>query len=784
MKKLFFFILLIIILVSLSWFKPIWAQDLNSLSLKEKAELLKKYKGKLPTPPSKNYYQSADFFKTSDSPQLKNDSTGKFSGKEILGIKHTSQSQTIGSLKKLPDFQDLLPFGMELFQGGNQNDIPTDIPSASDYILGPGDNVIIYLWGRAEKEYNLTLDREGKIFIPQVGEIVCWGLNLDQLTKRAKEQFSKVFSEFDLTVSLGKIRSIRIYIAGEVKKPGAYTVSSLTSLFNALYLAGGPNERGSMRTIKLMRQGKPKAIVDLYNLLLKGDNTSDVRLQTGDVIFVPVAGPQVAIRGKVKRSAIYELKGGETTLDILKLAGNATPEAYLERVMMERISKDNEWKVIDLNLDQQSDKVDNIKLVDGDRLTVYSIFDAKKNIVAVFGHVKHPGYYERNDSTYVSDLIKLAQLRPYDVYFGRADLFRRYPDRRIEDIPIDLKSIVAGDKKADVLLSDKDSLYIYSINEVEWKKYVYVEGEVKKPGRYPLYKDMTVQDLIFLAGSFTQGAYRHQGEIARLDSAANVSLIYLSLDDSHDKKRLLQEDDHLYIRQIPEWQLNRSVSLEGEIRYPGKYTLSSRNETLYHLLQRAGGFTEIAFPKGIVLERQSIDDNLNRMKVAETIKRSNPVREDSLGNIIKNDLVEYNPRSINRIVIDMNKILSTKGKEGDIVLKPNDKIFVPSIPSGISVIGAVGVNGTIKYTNNENVKYYIKRAGNFVRQSDKKETRLIRATGEVLSGHGVLGKKVELGDVIIVPAKIEKQRNLLKNFTTALGAATSVLTSVYIVSKL
>ncbi len=212
-------------------------------------------------------------------------------------------------------------------------------------MLGPGDNVLIYLWGRVEKEYNLTIDREGKIFVPQVGELVVWGLTLEQFKARAIKQFSKVYSDYNLTISLGKIRSIRIFVTGEVKRPGAYTVSSLTSLFNAIYTAGGPNQRGSMRYIKLMRSGQEQAVVDLYKFLLEGDNSIDVRLQSGDLIFVPVAGSRVAIRGEVKRQAKYELIGQETALDILVLAGQPTAEAHLDRVMLERVTGKSEWEV-------------------------------------------------------------------------------------------------------------------------------------------------------------------------------------------------------------------------------------------------------------------------------------------------------------------------------------------------------------------------------------------------------------------------------------------------------
>ena len=784
-------LLIVIVLVSLNWFKVLLAQDLSLLTAEEKLQLLEKYQKKPARGADSEYYQSPEIFggdQQSDQRPFKDELFKDIASPlrdSAQVFADTGKQKEAGRIDRMPEFEQLRPFGTELFDTPQENDPPADIASAADYILGPGDNIIIYLWGQVEREYNLTVDREGKVFIPRVGEVIGWGLTLERFTQRVRKQFSRAYSEFDLTVSLGKIRSIRIYVTGEVEKPGAYTVSSLTSLFNAIYIAGGPNERGSMRNIKLMRSGKPKEVVDLYNLLLVGDNSTDVRLQTGDVVFVPVTGARVAIRGEINRSALYELKGGETVLELLTLAGNPTPEAHLDRVMLERISDNGEWEVLDLNLNaEKSDSIDNVTLMEGDRFTVFPIFDVKTNMVAICGRVKHPGYYERNDSTRVSDLVSQGQLQPYDVYYDRADLFRRYPDRRIEVIPINLAEILSDTGGSDVLLWDCDSLYIYSIDEVQRDKFVYIEGEIKSPGRYPLYDNMTAEDLIFLSESFLRGAYRHRAEIARIDSLGDVSLIYVDLVDNTGPSTYLCEDDHLYIRQIPEWRLHRPVTIEGEVNYPGEYTLSSREETLYQLLQRAGGFTRNAFPKGIVFERQSIKKQLERLKLPELLERSQPLVQDTLGNFVQQDVFQYDFGSMSRVIIDIDKIISSEGHQGDVVLEAGDHIYVPSVPSGISVMGSVGANGTIKFVKDKNVKYYIERAGNFTRRSDKKEVRLMRAGGEVISGRGTLGKKVELGDIVIVPSKIEKERNWLKTVTTALTATTGILTSVYVISKL
>lgn len=782
-KKILIGIIAVIILVSLNWFTKALAQDLSTLSDEQKRELLEQYRSGTGTEQSQSKYTTPPIYYEQDSQRVALD--GMERGKDMLDAHHQKQQE--GSRRvtgEIRPFTDLEPFGMELFRDADGQEMPVDVISTSEYVLGPGDNLIVYLWGRVEKEFSLTIDREGKLFIPQVGSFSVWGLTLEEFIVKAKHQFSTVYSDFDLTVSLGKIRSMRIYVAGEVKRPGAYTVSSLTSLFNALYLAGGPNERGSMRRIKLMRNGKEVTRVDLYKLLLQGDNSTDISLRSGDVVFVPVVGMQVAIRGEVRREALYELKGGETVDSLLELAGNATPLAHLERIMVERVDHGGEWKVLDVNLLDNGDGSSNLTLQAGDKVSVYSIYDMKKNIVSVFGQVKHPGYYERNDSTKVSDLITQGQLQPFDVYKERADLFRRYPDKRVEIIPVELDKIMAGDFSKDLYLQDKDSLHIYSIDEVEWDRYVFVEGEVKNPGRYPLYEHMTVQDLIFLAGSYTREAQRHQAEIARIDSLADIDIIDVPLTREPGLTFQLQEDDHLYIRRIPRWERERSVTITGEVNYPGKYTLANRQETLLDLMKRAGGFTDKAFPRGIILERMSIKDNLRRLRVQDVIEKSTPVKYDSLGQIVEENTVVYDSLSMNRIIIDMDKIIATNGAEGDILLEPFDRIIIPTIPSGISVIGAIGSNGTLKYIPGKKVKDYIERAGNFTRQADKKETRLIKATGEVINRGSILSQRVEVGDVIVVPTKIEKDHNYFKTMTTALSAITGVLTSVYIISKI
>ena len=786
-RKVITIAILVIILVSLNWFKVLVAGDLGSLTPEQREHLRQKYQNTGRSEPHAQVYYSPLTFETEDRGPAQE--LSEVPDSILIGaipLVESKNDSTMGndqSLSGLPSFEELEPFGTEFFSSGPPIDVGRDISASDDYVLGPGDQLIIYLWGRVEKQYNLTIDREGKLFVPTVGELPAWGVSLGEFRGQARKAFSSVYSDFDLTCSLGKIRSIRIYVAGEVKNPGAYTVTSLTSLFNALANAGGPNNRGSMRHIKLMRSGECRAQVDLYQLLLAGDNTTDIRLQSGDVIFVPVVGAQVAVRGEVKRSARYELSCDETTRDILALAGNPTAEAYLKRVMLERIAGHEEWEVIDLDLDPLSaDGVDDIPLVDGDRLTVFTIYQAKRNLVGLFGQVKHPGYYEQTDTTCISHLLAQAQLLPHNVYYDRADLFRHHPDSRVEIIRLDLAAIVNGEE--DLLVSNRDSIHIYPVDQLRRQRRVYIEGAVRNPGWYPLYEKMTVDDLVFLAGSFERHADRDQAELASISHDGEVSLRYLSPTSETASQVLLAEGDHLFVRSLPEWQEERAVTIEGQVRYPGKYVLASSRETLYELLGRTGGFTTNAFPIGIILKRASIEDALRERGVSNMLERTKELQTDSLGNITSNEVIEYDLGSMNRIILDVDKMLATSGQESDVILEPGDRIIVPSIPTGIPVMGAVGSNGTLSYIKGQQIKHYVKRAGNFTRQADKKQTRLIRADGEVFSGNGVLSKHALIGDIIIVPTKIEHDRDWGKTITTAVTVATGLLTSVLIISRL
>lgn len=779
MRKIIWISGLILILVYINWIRDGLAQTLSD-QVEAYRELLKLQHDN-PAPQSGEYHTPPIY---DESEQPATDS--------VLGRHHRAGaaeapakgSQPGGPSERqlvLPDNKAVGRFGANLFSAPHVGDInPAVVPE--EYLLGPGDNIIVSLWGRVQQEWNLTVDRQGKIFIPKVGEIPAWGMTLDEFTRHLDAKLSTVYTGFERRVTLGKIRTIKVFVYGEVVSPGGYTVSALSTLFNALYMAGGPSENGSFRQIKLIRDQKSTTI-DLYEFLIKGDKTCDRPLLSGDVVFIPLTGPQATIRGEVKRPAVYELLGGETVADLIDLAGGPTADAYLGRLMLDRVGANDAREVIDL--DFSGDDRQNLPLDDGDDLSVFSIYQMRHNFVWINGMVKHPGTFERTDSMCISDLIEKGQVLPNGVYMDRADLYRRQRDGRIEIIAVNLASVLRGVPDADAMLCDLDSLYVYSTDEVERKKYVYVDGMVQNPGQYPLYENMSVSDLIFLAGNLKESAYMLQAELARIDSAGETRLLHVPLNPTRPQDNIrLQENDRLFVRRIPGYELHRMATIDGEVQFPGRYSLTQDHETLWRLIQRAGGFTDKSFPLGTVFRRTAIADDLERKDIKDILTRSQPLVADSTGILKPMPTVEFQMGNMDRIIIDMDRLISTNGAEGDFALQTGDYVYVPEVPTGIPVLGEVCANGTIKYQQGKKVKYYLDQAGGFTKRADKGEIRLIKANGRVYSSGNIKGRRVDLGDVVVVPAEIKKERDWFKYLSASLSVLTGVATTVLIVDRL
>ncbi len=709
------------------------------------------------------------------------DSTGALQSEAIAPANNSASTNT-------EEANELNPFGLEIFNGSAAAFAPVpETPVPETYLLGPGDQLIINLWGRADQEYNLSVDREGKIFIPKVGEMVVWGMTIPQFETKLKARLAKIYSNFQVSVMLGKLRSVKVFVLGEIKRPGGYTLSSLSTFFSALYAAGGPSERGSMRKIKVLRQNKEVAELDLYEFLLKGHIAADQKLETGDVVYVPVAGPQVKIKGEVRRPAVYELKGDEKIRDLIGLSGGLLPTAYLKQVVLDRLRENDQRELVNLDLSDSARDSGNLVLKDGDELSVLSKYQFRPNVVWVAGKAKHPGGFERREGMRVGELLNGGEQLEPDAYLPRADIFRTNPDGKRELVSFSVEKLLAGDSAANLLLQDRDSLVVYGLNEVERKKFVSIEGEVKFPGRYELLEKMRFSDLVFRAGNLNKNAYQLKAELARANPGRPSDVFYVPLDSvlaapQSAADPFLLEEDKVFIREIPEWNEHRVVKISGEVFFPGKYALKSENETLYDLIQRAGGLTSWAFVAGISLTRHAIARAIERQNLPALLASTQLLERDSLGKLEAPPPLPVDAGKVSRIIFDPVVLFKSKGEKANLPLRDGDEIYVPETPSGVQVLGAVASVGTIGHERGKSVNHYIKKAGGYTPNADKKETRLVKADGRVIAG-GVGGKKVELGDAIIVPLRIEEKKHFSRDLATTVSIISGLATTVFIIAK-
>ncbi len=682
-------------------------------------------------------------------------------------------------------------FGHNMFDGSAESFSPImEATPPPDYKLGPGDNVLVNVWGRVDMQLELTIDREGKVFIPKVGEIIAWGLTMQEFKKRLQTSLSSYYTDYELSVSLGKIRRIKVFVYGEVKRPGGYTISSLSTLFSALHKAGGANGNGSLRNIKHIRHNKVKDEIDLYRFLLTGDNTQDAELQSGDVIFVPVIGPKISITGQVKRPAIYEVFGGERLSDLIELAGGSTAEAFLEMVDVDRIGDDDNRILLTVDLSgEQYDDDSNLVLFDGDRINVPSMFGLQKNTVTLAGHVKHPGSYELTDSMRVSDLIDCGEQLIRDSYTERANLFRTWPDLTREVYAANIDGILQGIDSNDYLLMDKDSLVVYSQDDIKREMKVSISGAVRYPGTYEYFQGMRLTDVIFLAGNVLKQAYLLRAEIARINPGKPADMIYVNLKEAIEKRDglkdiLLEEDDIVYIRSIPRYRIGQSVTIEGEIEFPGSYALTRENERLLDLFERCGGFTPDAFVEGMVFIRESIVKDVEKHQIKTILASTEATVLDSINRPIPKLTGELDLSRVNRIIIDTKKLFKNPDSPDNVALRNGDYIYMPQKPSGVQVLGAVASSGTISFEDNKKPKYFINEAGGYTTNANKNQMRLVTANGRIFSGKRGFRKDVAPGDIIVVPYKMKKEKEWLRSAVSVAGIMASIATTVFVIDRL
>ncbi len=637
-----------------------------------------------------------------------------------------------------------------------------NIATPQNYRLGPGDEVIIDIWGTSEDHLRQTISPEGSIMISQIGPVYLNGMTINDANKHIKNAFSKKYAgmedaETDIQVTLGQVRTIQVDILGEVATPGTFRMSPFASVFHALYRAGGINDIGSLRNIQVLRNGKKVAGVDIYEYLFDGKTNGNIRLQEGDVIIVPPYDQLVSIDGNVKRPMYYEIKPDETIKSLLEYSGGFTGDAYEGMVRLARQSgTENELYNIERG------EFASYRLQDGDIITVGTILDRYANRVELKGAVYRPGMFAiGKDINTVSDLVKKADGVTDDAYTDRVLLYREGPDLELQIMALDLKDILEGRAK-DVTLKRNDVLVISSIHELEERGALSIGGQVARPGSYPFAANTTLEDLIFQAGGLLEGASTARVDISRrivdptsTQQTQQISEIYtVSIENglalNSGKGFKLMPYDHVEVRKSPGYNAQESVSVRGEVLFDGSYVLQKRNERLTDIIKRAGGILDEAYIKGAYLTRRLSEDELaSRREVLRlAMANSGPGMGDSIA------LSKINVSPTYNVGINLEKAIQNPGSHYDVVLQPGDALFIPEQQSTVKIAGDVMFPNTVVYEPGKKLSYYIDQAGGYGQRARKNKAFIVYLNGTVAKAKR--GTPIEPGCQIIVPSRLDK----------------------------
>jgi protein involved in polysaccharide export with SLBB domain len=644
----------------------------------------------------------------------------------------------------------------------------------ADYPVSPGDEILVTLWGRINEEHRIAVDRDGRVSVPRIGPVPVAGLPFDLMQKNIVQRVENI-EGVRAAVTMGRLRSIRIFIVGEVRRPGQYTLSALSNVTNALFAAGGVTKRGSLREIKVVRNGRTRATLDFYDFLLQGDNFSRVRLKTGDVLVVPVVKNMAAVAGNVRRSALYELKGPTTLASLISLAGGFTPSSWLNRIQVERF-QDNEYHVV-LDLESaDSSSLPQLSIQDGDIVKVFPVLVRDYNAVYLEGNVMRPGKYEHKAGMRVHDLLPgYGTLKP-ETFFEYAVIKRiDAPTFAERVLSFNLANAIENPGGPDDLpLQAQDRLIVYNRSYFEPVRSVKVGGAVNTPGEYKLLENMRVKDLILEGGGLTDRSSVDRGELyRRLFDGDTVSMrkisfcVQCAMEDDPEHNLTLTKFDRVYVRPKPGWEEERMIELRGEFVYPGTYVILS-GETLADVIDRAGGFTPDAHLEAAVFTRQSVkkmEEERNRqyirqlesdiMKVsAEMASKDNPqeariVLDQQLALLARLRQLE----SVGRVVLDLTHRESFDG----FTLEGGDTLTVPSRLYTVSVLGEVYNPSTFQLDpRDRRAEHYLDIAGGLKDGANRDNVYVIRANGSVVSERGRRMLRYELapGDVVVVPPKI------------------------------
>jgi protein involved in polysaccharide export with SLBB domain len=699
-------------------------------------------------------------------------------------------------------------FGMEMFNNQNISFEPSlQIATPEDYQLGPGDELVVNIWGASRQNYALEVSRDGTVTVDNLGPIYVNGLSIDEASDRIINRLTEIYAGLRgygergantfAEVSLGRVRSIKVTIVGEVRKPGTYTIPSLASAFNALYLSGGPTFIGSFRNVEVVRNRQVVATLDVYDYLVKGASANTIRLQDQDVIRVVPFDIRIELQGEVKRPGYYEMKTQEPMAEAIRFSGGFTDKAYTHR--MEVVRKTDRAKRLE---DLSGDALDSFLPKNGDIVRIDSILDRFENRVEILGAVFRTGAYALEGGMTLRDLIRKAEGLREDAFTSRALISRKGEDLMSEVISVNLRNVLT-EREPDVLLQRDDVVRVFSIFDLEEEYSVQVKGEVQTPGAFQYMRGMRLEDVIAMAGGLKESASLARVEVARrvtmdeLDSdadqasfqnnqMANVYRFSVDKDLSLNPETAafeLMPFDQVFVRKSPEYEVQQGVALKGEVLYPGEYVITNKSERISDLINRAGGLTNFAYEEGARLirlnpeyyelleeERQNILDSLQLAQVTTVPPQGTNGNQTQQGNNQKVDLQQLDPELLNALAagkveiaetnaigIDLGRILANPDSKYDLILLPGDTLEVPQELQTVRMNGELLYPSSTRFDRSRGFRHYISEAGGFTKQADKGRSYVVYANGSVDRTNNFLFfkdyPKVKPGAEIIIPQK-------------------------------
>ena len=669
-------------------------------------------------------------------------------------IQYAEIQQNINALEDAKVGPDSLKvFGRDIFNNKLLSFEPNmNIATPQNYVLGPGDQVIVDIYGASQRSLQLTVSPDGNITVPSYGPIQVSGLTVVQAQNKIRGSLGSRYASSSLKLTVGQTRTIMVNVMGEVKAPGTYTLSAFATVFHALYMAGGINDLGTLRNIKVFRGGKQVTVVDVYEYILNGRLAGNIRLNENDVIVVGPYDCLVGIQGNVKRPMFYEMRPSESVAQVIKYAGGFTGDAYKKAVRLVRKSGER----FSVHTVEEFD-MSAFKLTDGDAIMVDNMINRYENMVEVKGAVFRPGQYELGKKvTTVRSLIEAADGLTEDAFTARGVMYRMKEDRTLEALSVDIAGVMSG-AVADIPLKNEDVLFIPTQTERVSERIVTIQGEVFSPGTFQFAENETIEDLILRAGGLTDAASMSKVDVSRRirDPKATASGQEISKNFSFsikdgfvvdgEKGFTLEPYDVVQVRRSPGYMEPRTVRVEGEVAFGGQFTLSKKNQRLSDMIEAAGGVTKEAYVRGARLERHMNMDEKARLKAVIDMAKQNANKKDSV------DLTQLETSEFYTVGIDLEKALANPGSDYDIVVRDSDRIIIPEYNGTVKISGNVLFPNTVAYQSGKNWKYYVNQAGGFGNRSKKSKTYVVYQNGMVSQvGRGV---KVEPGCEIIVPQK-------------------------------